>query len=354
MGLALPAYVGGEENRVISWVAGQLRSGAAPANPVVFFGPVSSGKSMLLQAIRDEWHEHQEGPVLFTTGTDFARHYADAIETDSVAEFRSKLFRSKLLIVDDLHFIAGKPAVQQEWILLLDQAEKAGLTIVVSMDLPPNHQPGLTNKLASRLSGGIAVRIHLPAVDTRRAIVDLFLEHSGLSFPDEVTQVIAGQHPDTKPIFHSVPELRHAILEIQEKAEQAGRQPSLEDANALLQQELSARKPAMETIIKHVTRHLNISVRDLKSASRRQCVVRARGMVFYLARMLTEQSYEQLGEALGGRDHSTVIHACRRIEALIKSDAGFANTLERLVERLADEVELGRKAGSTELQYSTT
>ena len=143
-------------------------------------------------------------------------------------------------------------------------------------------------------------------------------------------------------------------MQLQHLAEERCSGPALTDAILLINQERGARKPTLSQITKKVARHFNVRTSDLKSASRRQWVVRARGIAFYLARQLTEDSFQRLGQQLGGRDHSTVMHACRRIESLLESDPAIAATVVRLRRDIVGDTDHSVKTNLPELQCSET
>jgi chromosomal replication initiator protein len=326
----LRSFIGGHENELVRWSLEELSDPTSEVNPLTFYGPTSTGKTTLLSGLEHCWTEATGESALLTNGVDFDRAFAYALETGTVAEFRDKFRRHGLVIIDDLHLLNDKPAVQQEFTNLLDWRIEAGAPLVLALDASPIELTGLSECLVSRLAGGILIPLQLPTPNTRRAILDQLLKQANLDFPVVVREAIAGQCPALASPFCTVPEIRHAILELQHKAEDTSSPPSLDDVTSLINRELGARKPTLNQIAKKVARHFNVRTKDLKSASRRQWVVRARGIVVYLARELTDDSFQRLGQLLGGRDHSTVMHACRSTESLIESDPGVAAAVDRL------------------------
>ncbi len=339
-GLTLPAYIGGKENQLVSRALEQLEANPLTMSPITFYGPTSMGKSALLHGINTRWSDHLKRESLLVNSVDFARGFAHSIETGSVADFRSKFRHQDLVAIDDLHLLAGKPAAQLEFLNLLDWRAQAGLPTVVSLNTLPSQQAGLGGGLSSRLAGGLIVKLQAPAPDTQRVVLDQLLKQAALDFPEDVRKALSGQDSPLPSPFTTVPEIRHAVIELQEQAERCGQVPSLDDAVAWIKQETAARKPLIETLLKRVACYFNVRAGDLKSSSRRRWVVRSRGVFFYLARKLTSLSYEQLGQNMGGRDHSTVMHACRRTESLIGTDPSIALAIESLLEQLADERDL--------------
>ena len=351
-GLTLRSYIGGPENQLVSWALEQLEANPLTMSPLTFYGPTSMGKTALLEGINSHWSDRLQRESLLVNSVDFTRGFAHSIETGSVGDFRSKFRHQDLVVIDDLHLLAGKPAAQLEFLNLLDWRTQAGLPTVVSVNTLPSRQAGLGDGLSSRLAGGLIVKLQAPSSDTQRVVLDQLLEQAALDFTEDVRKALTGQDTPLPPPFTTVPEIRHAVIELQEQAERCGQAPSLDDVVAWVQQETAARKPLVETILKRVTCYFNVRVGDLKSSSRRQWVVRSRGIFFYLARKLTSLSYQQLGQTMGGRDHSTVMHACRRIESLIGTDPSIALAIDSLLEQLLDERDLIAVSQSLESRCS--
>jgi chromosomal replication initiator protein len=345
-------YIGGRENELVRWAVSELTGDSPKFNPLTFYGPTSIGKTTLLCGIEQCWASSSEQDVLLTNGADFDRGYAYAIETSAVPEFREKHRRPALVIIDDLQLLSNKPAAQQEFANLLDWRLDAKAPIVLALGISPIELSGLSEALASRLAGGMLVPLHLPTPATRRAILDRLLEQASLEFPVVVREAVAGQCPGLDSPFSTVPEIRHAVLQLQHAAEESGSPPSLDDAMELINRELMVRKPTLNQIAKKVARHFNVRMSDLKSASRRQWVVRARGVAFYLARQLTGDSFQRLGHLLGGRDHSTVMHACRRIKSLLESDPAISLAVARLHRELVGEGSVSTKTNMPEHRSS--
>ena len=348
----LRSFIGGRENELVHWSLKELSNSSSQINPLTFYGPTSTGKTTLLCGIEHGWVESTGQDALLTNGVDFDRGYAYSLETSTLSEFRERHRRRGLVVIDDLQLLANKPAAQQEFANLLDWRLEARAPIVLSLDVSPVELSGLGEGLVSRLAGGLLIPLQLPAAATRRAILDQLLEQANLEFPVEVREAVAGQRPGLKSPFSTVPEIRHAILQLQQAAEEGCSAPSLSDAILLINQELGARKPTLQQIAKKVARYFNVRSSDLKSASRRQWVVRARGVAFYLARQLTDDSFQRLGQLLGGRDHSTVMHACQRIESLLESDPAIAVAVGRLRQELVGDTNCTAEINLPELQCS--
>ncbi len=348
----LRSFIGGRENELVRWSLEELSNSSPQINPLTFYGPTSTGKTTLLCGIEHSWTKSTGQDALLTNGVDFDRGYAYALETSALSEFRERHRRRGLVIIDDLQLLGNKPAAQQEFANLLDWRLEAKAPIVLSLNVSPVESGVLGAGLVSRLAGGLLIPLQLPGPATRRVILDQLLEQASLEFPAVVREAVAGQRLGLRSPFSTVPEIRHAILQLQQAAEESCSAPSLDDAILLINRELGARKPTLGQITKKVARYFNIRAGDLKSASRRQWVVRARGVVFYLARQLTDDSFQRLGHLVGGRDHSTVMHACRRIESLVESDPAIAVAVGRLRRELVGDTNSTTKINLPELQCS--
>ena len=207
----LRSFIGGHENELVHWSLGQLRDRATEVNPLTFYGPTSTGKTTLLCGLEHSWTTAMGDSAWLTNGVDFDRGYAYALETGAVAEFREKFRRHGLVIIDDLHLLNEKAAVQQEFTNLLDWRIEARAPVILTLNKSPIELTGLNEGLVSRLAGGMLIPLQLPTPNTRRAILDQLLKQACLDFPVEVREAIAGQRSELASPFCTVPELRHAV-----------------------------------------------------------------------------------------------------------------------------------------------
>ena len=333
-GLTLQAYVAGQENRLVHWALKKLETRTLQVNPLTFFGPTTIGKSTLLRGIELHWNSLSSKQALLIHGADYARSYAHAVETNAVDEFRNKYQQQGLVLIDDLQSLADKPAAQQEFVNLVERRLETAAPIIISLNTSLAEQTRLSAVVLSRLAGGTQIQLHPPLPPTRRVILDQLLEQAGIDFPSGVRETLCGQRHDLASPFSTVSEIRHAVLQLYSATTAQGSLPSLSDAADLINREVAARKPTLAVITKEVARYFKVKVSDLKSSSRRQWVVRARGVAFYLARQLTRKSFGELGKHLGGRDHTTVMHACRRTKSLLESDPAISDAVRKLEQRL--------------------
>jgi chromosomal replication initiator protein len=305
----------GPENHLAAAVAEAFFQGrSGHYSPLVIYGPSGSGKSHLAQGLAHWWRTARPGTsVLLTSGADLARDYAQALDRQQLAAWRAAVRSHHLLVIEDLAQLAGKGAAQQELIQLLDDCSGSEAMVVVTARSLPQQLSSLLAALRSRLSAGLAVPLALPGIDARRAILERLAASRGLSLPKKILQSLSAGP--------SVPvtALRGAIMQL-EMAQRSGAL-NAEGLRRLVADRPRLRQVSLREITLATARYFGLKLADLKSPSRRQAVVTARGIAIYLARVLTSHSLEQIGDYLGGRDHTTVLHGHRRIEKLMKRDA---------------------------------
>ncbi len=321
------SFVAGSENLLAARTLGLLLEGgqapfdgAVPFNPLLIYGPHGSGKSHLAHGLAEWWRERfPQAAVEYCTGADFAREYAAALSAGRLEEWRDRLHRADLLVLENLGELASKPAVQQELLLLLDAlADREARVVLTARSLPTQWQ-GLCAALRSRLSAALAVPLALPSQATRRAILESLAEGRGLPLSRQVLDKLAAAVPG------GVPALVAAIAELELAARVTGKLASSEQVDSrqlrnLVEHRNSESAPTVREIARLVARHFGLKLADLRSPQRQRSLVAARCVAMYLARQLTPASLSEIGEYFGGRDHTTVLHGCRRTEKLLTRD----------------------------------
>jgi chromosomal replication initiator protein len=240
-------------------------------------------------------------------------------------------FRSvDVLMIDDVQFIAGKDATQEEFFHTFNALVDQGRQIVLSADKSPSNLEEIGDRLRSRLSSGLVADLHPTTFELRLGILDAKAEQLGVPVPQRVKEFLAHK------ISSNVRELEGALTRLVAHAQLVGGQVILETAQDLLQDLLRAhdRRLTMEEIQKRVAEHFKIRVSDMSSARRSRAVARPRQVAMYLSKQLTSRSLPEIGRAFGGRDHTTVMHAVRKIEELTKLDSAFAEDVELLTRML--------------------
>lgn len=329
----LREYIGGEENMLARVAAQTLLAGPEKFNPLVLFGPTGVGKTHLALGLVERWkHAHRDRKAIVTTGADFARAYAEEVETDSLAEMRDKHLAADLLLIDDVQELAGKRAAQQELQYLLDILVAEGRRVVITARQAPGEIAQFSEALASRLAAGLCVPLAAPGTLARRAILANLaaLHEAPLAGPalDLLTERLAG----------TAPTLNHVIVELQHASRRGKREIDCAAVHEFLAEQSADQRPTLRAITSVVARYFKLKTADLKGPSRRTGVVEARSLAMYLARRLTDESLEQVGQHFGGRDHTTVLHACRKTESLVETDDDTKHMIEELIEQIGSVV----------------
>ena len=263
------------------------------------------------------------GRIQFTTGADFARGYAEAIEARGVPAWRETYRSAELLVLDDLGQMAAKPAAQIELQHTIDALLMDGRQVVVTAPVTPYKIPQLLPSLVSRLAAGLIVGIMMPGPAARLAILRDVIRARDLLIEDEATRLLADRMAVT------VPELSGALYDLNAKL---GSTETIRRAAVLsyFEGRPSRRQATLREIATQTARHFALSVADLRSSSRRQKVVRARAVAMYVARQVTDKSLCAVGQYFGGRDHTTVLHGCRTTEQLLAHDAELRQAVHEL------------------------
>lgn len=306
------------------------RSSDTSYSPLVLYGPHGSGKSHLMHALAAAWQrDYPQAKIICQSAAAFAQDYAAAVADDTVDAWRQQVRSSDLLLIEDIGRLASKQAAQQELASTLDAMADREALVVISARTLPTHWTTLLASLRSRISAGLVVPLALPRPATRRAILEQVSTQRGVALPPAVVRKLADR------VDGSVNDLIAAVLEFAFRADNAAEVP---DAGSLDQhlEERATDGPSLRTIATRTAKHFGLKLTDLKCASRQKQFVAARSLAMYLARQLTTTSYEQIGRFFGGRDHTTVIHGCRRTEELLSRDATTRQAVADLKGLLAE------------------
>lgn len=326
----LRAYFAGPENRLAPVaVAGLLSGETAWLGPLWLYGPAGAGKTHLARGIARHFYRQQTGSVVYVSGLEFARQFAAAIEADAMAEFRTQFREADLLVLDEIGPLAKKPSALVEFRFALDAVSDRGGLVIVSSRREPRQLRALPSDVAARLTGGLVLKLALPGVAARTAIVAEIASLRGIDLAAEVVHQLAAQ------LSGNPRDLLAALTEIAAQQADAGRHTI--DAAAVRKyfSQQPARPPrSPASIIGIVARHFELDPAQLKSAARTKGVVAARSMAMYLIRKLTDCSLDRIGRALGGRDHTTVLHNCRKIQQQVASDTEVRQAVDLLTQRL--------------------
>ncbi|MGQ9368141.1 chromosomal replication initiator protein DnaA [Azospirillum sp. ST 5-10] len=296
-------------------------------NPLFLYGGVGLGKTHLMHAIA--WQIRKNDPrrkVLYLSAEKFMYQFIRALRFKDTMAFKQQFRSVDVLMIDDVQFISGKDSTQEEFFHTFNALVDQNRQVIISADKSPSDLEGMEERLRSRLGWGLVADIHPTTYELRLGILEQKADALGASVPQKVLEFLAHK------ITSNVRELEGALNRIVAHSELVGRSISLETTQEVLHDLLRAndRRVTIDEIQKKVAEHFNIRVADMHSARRARAVARPRQVAMYLAKQLTARSLPEIGRKFGGRDHTTVMHAVRKVEELRSADPAFAEDVELL------------------------
>jgi chromosomal replication initiator protein len=327
------SFVAGPSNQLAHAAARAVAElPAAKYNPLFIYGGVGLGKTHLLSAIGHEIRRRRPAlHVAYLSSERFLNEYINLLRSNRIEEFRSR-YREQcdVLLIDDIQFIAGKDRTQDEFFHTFNSLYDSHRQIVVTADKYPKEIPELEERLRTRFQWGLIADIQQPELETRVAILKKKADAERIPLPDEVALYLASN------IKSNVRELEGSLIRLAALASLQDNEISVEFARQTLKTFLSqtAANLTIESIQKDVAAYFGIKVADLKSAKRHKAVARPRQIAMFLSRKLTSSSFPEIGHRFGGKDHSTVICACRKIEGLVERDLSVRTAVEALERQL--------------------
>ncbi|HHY46245.1 MAG TPA: chromosomal replication initiator protein DnaA [Firmicutes bacterium] len=325
-------FVVGNSNRFAH--AAALAVAEAPArayNPLFIYGGVGLGKTHLMQAIGHFVLQQSQLKVVYVSSEKFTNELINAIRDDKTVEFRERYRNVDVLLIDDIQFLAGKERTQEEFFHTFNALYEANKQIVISSDRPPKEIPTLEDRLRSRFEWGLITDIQAPDLETRIAILRKKASLERLEVPGDVLVYIANQ------IHSNIRELEGALIRIMAYSSLNNVPVTVQLASQVLKDILpqsKAKQISIELIQQTVADFFQISYEEMRAKKRTRNVSYPRQIAMYLARELTEASLPKIGEEFGGRDHSTVIHACEKIQDELHADSALAATIKEIISRL--------------------
>ncbi|MBA3536748.1 MAG: chromosomal replication initiator protein DnaA [Tatlockia sp.] len=327
------SFVEGNSNqlaRAASWQVAE-RPGDA-YNPLFIYGGVGLGKTHLMHAIGNTiLTNNPEAKVLYLHSERFVADMVKALQTNSINEFK-RFYRSlNALLIDDIQFFAGKDRSQEEFFHTFNALLEGQQQIILTSDRYPKEIEGMEERLKSRFGWGLTVAVEPPELETRVAILISKAEQSNIDLPYEVAFFIA------KRIRSNVRELEGALRRVIANAHFTGKPITIDFVHEALRDLLALQDKlvTIENIQKTVAEYYKVKVADLLSKRRSRSIARPRQMAMALAKELTNHSLPEIGDHFGGRDHTTVIHACRKVKELILDDNDFAEDYKNLMRTLS-------------------
>ena len=309
---------------------------SAAYNPLFLYGGAGLGKTHLMQAIAHHIITHNPNmKVLYVTSETFTNEVIESIKKNKAEELRAKYRNLDVLLIDDIQFVIGKDSTQTEFFNTFNDLYNASKQIIISSDKPPKEIETLEERMRTRLEWGVPVDIHAPDYETRMAILKRKEEMDHVNIPDEILDYIA------KNVVSNIRELEGAFnkISVYNRLEGAKEDLTVDKAEDILKDIISTnsiKEITPELLIKVVSDHTNITYEDIVSSKRSKEIATARQIVMYLCReYLDRYSLKQIGDAVGGKDHSTVINGIDRIKNLIETDSNMKITIDEIEKKIS-------------------
>ncbi|MCM3041366.1 chromosomal replication initiator protein DnaA [Paenibacillus motobuensis] len=304
-------------------------------NPLFLYGGVGLGKTHLMHAIGHYILEHSPSrKVVYISSEKFTNEFINAIRDNRAESFRNKYRNIDILLIDDIQFIAGKESTQEEFFHTFNALHEESKQIIISSDRPPKEIPTLEERLRSRFEWGLITDIQPPDLETRIAILRKKAKAENLDIPNEAMMYIANQ------IDTNIRELEGALIRVVAYSSLINQDITTHLAAEALKDIIPSSRPKMITIQdiqQRVGEFFNLKMEDFKARKRTKAIAFPRQIAMYLSRELTDFSLPKIGDAFGGRDHTTVIHAHEKISQQIKSDPELNKVINNITEQIKNQ-----------------
>jgi chromosomal replication initiator protein len=301
-------------------------------NPLFLYGGTGLGKTHLLHAIGQHVTSHKKGArVAYLSSEKFTNEYISAIQNNQLVRFRRKHRQTDVLLIDDIQFLAGKERIQEEFFHTFNALHEAHKQIVLTCDRPASEIQNLEHRLVSRFEWGLVTDLQPPDVEMRLAILQNKARLMGVELPEEIINFLANR------IRTNIRRLEGALIRVASYASLTGKKLSIEVVENLLREVLheeGRHSISIEIIQKKVAEHYDIRLADMTSKRRPENIAFPRQIAMFLSRRMTESSLNTIGEAFGGRDHGTVIHACRLVTDRMEVDSQVRQAVSYLEKQL--------------------
>ena len=323
-------FIVGNCNQFAHAAAKAVAENSITYNPLFIYGDVGLGKTHLMHATGNFILNNSKKRVLYVTSEVFVNDMITSIQHSKMTSFREKYRRLDVLFVDDVHFIAGKEQSQEEFFHTFNTLFELHKQIVLSSDKYPREIPRLVERLKSRFEWGLIADIQPPELETRIAILKRKAEEGGVNLPQDVAEFIANR------VKSNIRELEGCLSRIIAVSSLKGKEISLHLAEDSFRDIFKAREKAISTndIQRAVAEYFNVRVTDLRSKKRERNISLPRQVAMYLCKELTNLSLEDIGKSFGGKDHSTVIHAQKKIEKICKENNEISTAIKQIKKSL--------------------
>jgi chromosomal replication initiator protein len=299
-------------------------------NPLFIYGGVGLGKTHLLNAIGNHVAEKSDLRIAYLTTEQFTNEVINSIRYDKMMDLRKRYRHIDMLMIDDIQFLVGKERTQEEFFHTFNALYEGHKQIVLSSDRFPKDMPDIEERLRSRFEWGLIADLQPPDVETRIAILRKKSEDEGVKLPEDVIQFLS------ITMKSNIRELEGSLVRLGAYASLTGQVISLDLAKNVLRDLIGDKKKivAMDDIQEAVCAQFHVKLTELKSRRRSKTLVHPRQIAMYLCRELTDASYPEIGRQFGGKDHTTIIHACRQVAKAKETDTVLQATLETLKEHI--------------------
>ncbi len=327
-------FVIGENNSFAANAAIAIAKNPGVAyNPCLIYGGVGLGKTHLMQAIGNLSWQEKGCKIIYITAENFTNEFVEAIKNSTTQNFKNKYRNADMLLIDDIHFLQKKNETQEELFHTFNALYDANKQIIFTCDRPVSELKNLSERLRSRFERGLNVDLQPPSYETRCAILSKKVETRGVHIPQDVINLIA------KNISSNVRDLEASLTKLIAYAELTKKPVTLESAQQQLRDTFGSPKQnnvTIETIQKVVAEYFSLSYTDLKGKKRTKAISFPRQLAMFIAREITEYSTTELGMEFGGRDHTTVMHGCQKIEERLKAEPSLESTIQKLTKLIKD------------------
>jgi chromosomal replication initiator protein len=324
--------VGENNNHAHAAAMAVAQSPGKSYNPLFLFGGVGLGKTHLLHAIGQHVSASRKNSrVTYLSSEKFTNEYIDAIQNNQLVRFRRKYRQADVLLIDDVQFLAGKERIQEEFFHTFNALHEARKQIVLTCDRPAAEIQNLEHRLVSRFEWGLVTEMQPPDVETRMAILRKKEKAMGVELPEDIINFLASR------IRTNIRRLEGALIRVASFASLTGKKVTLQTVEGLLREVLHEEgrfTVNIDIIQKKVAEHFDLRISDMTSKRRPENIAFPRQIAMFLARQMTESSLNTIGEAFGGRDHGTVLHACRLVKDRMEIDAHVRQVVNYLEKQL--------------------
>jgi chromosomal replication initiator protein len=305
--------------------------GGTAFNPLLIYGESGLGKTHLAQAIGIQVKEKfQDKTVLYVNANKFQTQFVDSIRNNNKNDFIHFYQMIDVLVIDDVHEFAGKEKTQDAFFHIFNHLHQSGKQLILTSDKPPVELQGLEQRLLSRFKWGLSADLQVPDFETRMAILKKKTYKDGIDLPDEVVEYIATHITD------NIRELEGALISLLAQSTLNKKEITLELAKDMIDKLIknTKREISIDYIQKVVCNYFNIPVEQIQSKTRKREIVQARQVAMFFSKNLTKASLATIGSQIGGKDHATVLHACKTVNNLIETDKRFRIQIDEIEKKL--------------------